>query len=83
MGNKYIFVLVDDFSKYTWTLFIPSKDKVFEEFKALMFLLMNTLKLPLVAIRSDHGSEFQNAEFLEFCRTHGVSHNFSAPMTPQ
>ncbi|XP_019226852.1 PREDICTED: uncharacterized protein LOC109208237 [Nicotiana attenuata] len=29
-GTRYVFVIVDDFSKYTWTLFLGSKDETFE-----------------------------------------------------
>ncbi|XP_070002463.1 uncharacterized protein [Nicotiana sylvestris] len=35
------------------------------------------------SIKSDHGIEFDNAKFDEFCAEHGISHNFSAPRTPQ
>ncbi|KAK0600566.1 hypothetical protein LWI29_016181 [Acer saccharum] len=34
-------------------------------------------------IRSDHGTEFENAKFSEFCDGLGISHEFSAPRTPQ
>ncbi|XP_069143555.1 uncharacterized protein [Solanum lycopersicum] len=34
-------------------------------------------------IRSDHGLEFENSQFLQFCTTNGIEHNFSAPRTPQ
>ncbi|KAK1552751.1 hypothetical protein Q3G72_022904 [Acer saccharum] len=34
-------------------------------------------------IRSDHRTEFENAKFSEFCDGLGISHEFSAPRTPQ
>ena len=30
--NKYILVIVDDFSRYTWVIFLHSKDENFDEF---------------------------------------------------
>ena len=39
--------------------------------------------MKLGAIRSDHGTEFENSLFKAFCEEHGISHNFSAPRTPQ
>lgn len=36
-----------------------------------------------VSIRSEHGREFQNTSFEEFCDEHDISHNFSAPRTPE
>ncbi|XP_075106814.1 uncharacterized protein LOC142179831 [Nicotiana tabacum] len=37
----------------------------------------------IVSIRSDHGTEFDNAKFDEFYVENGISHNFSAPEHPQ
>ncbi|GJR40981.1 retrovirus-related pol polyprotein from transposon TNT 1-94 [Tanacetum coccineum] len=37
-----------------------------------------------MSIRTDHGREFDNeAQFGEFCNANGITHNFSAPRTPQ
>ncbi|GKB97186.1 retrovirus-related pol polyprotein from transposon TNT 1-94, partial [Tanacetum coccineum] len=37
-----------------------------------------------VSIRTDHGREFDNeVQFKEFCNANGITHNFSAPRTPQ
>ena len=35
------------------------------------------------SIRSDHGGEFQNHDFQEFCESNGYNHNFSTPRNPQ
>ncbi|GAU28621.1 hypothetical protein TSUD_55650 [Trifolium subterraneum] len=37
----------------------------------------------IVKIRSDHGKEFENSKFSDFCSSEGISHEFSAPITPQ
>ncbi|KAG9450314.1 hypothetical protein H6P81_010279 [Aristolochia fimbriata] len=37
----------------------------------------------IVRIRSDHGREFENLEFAQFCNDQGITHEFSAPKTPQ
>ena len=44
---------------------------------------MNEKNNTIVSIKSDHGSEFQNQKFEKFCNENGISHNFSAPRTPQ
>ena len=59
-GNRYIFVIVDDFSRYTWTLFLRAKSEVFERFIELVPLLEKSLNLFVKSIRSDHGTEFEN-----------------------
>src|SRR6185295_828043 len=83
IGSKYILVLVDNYSRFTWTIFIRSKSEVFSRFKEQVPLLEKSQNLPLKSIRSDHGIEFENKDFLTFCREHGIEHNFSAPYTPQ
>ena len=32
---------------------------------------------------SNHRKEFENFSFDEYCNLHGISHQFSAPITPQ
>ena len=83
VGSKYVLVLVVDNSRFTWTIFIRSKSEVFIRFKDLAPILEKSQNLPLKSIRSDHGTEFGNKDFLTFCREHEIEHNFSAPYTPQ
>ena len=64
-------------------MFLPFKDETFGEFEVWVRATERKLNLKLVEIRSDHGTEFENALFTEFCQSNGVSHNFSAPKTPQ
>ena len=33
--NRYVFVIVDDFSRYNWTIFMKNKSDTFEQFKIL------------------------------------------------
>ncbi|KAI5315707.1 hypothetical protein L3X38_044883 [Prunus dulcis] len=42
-----------------------------------------TSHLPLVRIRTDHGSEFENFQLLKFCEVMRIKHEFFAPSTPQ
>jgi len=83
-GNYYaLVVVVDDFSRYTWTLFLEIKSEAFSTFKKLAKRLQNSCCSNIIAIRSDHGGEFQNEKFSTFCEKLGIFHNFSAPRTPQ
>ena len=45
--------------------------------------LQNEKRVPIVKIRSDHGKEFENAKFEEFCNEHGIKKEFLALKTPQ
>ena len=62
---------------------IQDVSEAFKEFKKFAVLVQNEKDLKIKAIRSDHGGEFQNELFENFCEEHGISHNFSAPRTPQ
>jgi len=57
-GNHYTIVIVDDFSRYTWTLFLKSKSDAFFAFKKVARRLQNTKNSNIGSIRSDHGEEF-------------------------
>jgi hypothetical protein len=37
----------------------------------------------IMRIRSDHGIEFNNSKFEEFCLSYGLKQEFSSPITPQ
>jgi len=82
-GNYYALVIVDDFSRYTRTLFLESKSDAFSAFKKLARRLQNTKNSSIGSIRSDHGGEFQNEKFNKFCEKMGIMYNFYALRTPQ
>ena len=82
-GKRYVLVIVDDYSRFTWTMFLASKDETFENFIALLKKIEKRVGHSLVSLRSDHGTEFENASFTKFCNEHGVDQNFLAPRTPQ
>ncbi|KAG7584165.1 GAG-pre-integrase domain [Arabidopsis suecica] len=81
-GKKYVFVLVDDFSRYTWVRFIREKSDTADSFRIWALQLINE-RGGIKRIRSDHGGEFQNESMKDFCENHGIAHQFSAPRTPQ
>ena len=83
-GNRYTLVIVDDYSRYTWTRFLSDKTEAFEKFEIFIKMIQNKLECSIVSIRTDHGREFDNeVQFGKFCDENGISHNFSAPRTPQ
>ena len=45
--------------------------------------IQNVKDLKIKTIRSDHGGEFENKQFSDFCNKKGISHNFSFSRTPQ
>ena len=82
-GKRYSLVVVDDYTRFTWVFFLTSKDETSSELIKLFRLVMNEKGEKIKAIRSDHGREFDFSEMDQFCTDNGISHNFSAPRTPQ
>ncbi|GJV71095.1 retrovirus-related pol polyprotein from transposon TNT 1-94 [Tanacetum coccineum] len=83
-GNRYTLVIVDDYSRYTWTRFLKDKTEAFDQFEIFSKKIQNQLGCIIVSIRTDHSREFDNeVQFREFCDANGITHNFLAPRTPQ
>ncbi|GJW57958.1 retrovirus-related pol polyprotein from transposon TNT 1-94 [Tanacetum coccineum] len=83
-GNRYTLVIVDDYSRYTWTRFLKNKTEAFDQFEIFSRKIQNQLGCSIVSIRTDNGREFDNeVQFGEFCNANGITHNFSTPRTPQ
>ncbi|XP_070050424.1 uncharacterized protein [Nicotiana tomentosiformis] len=80
-GKKYNFVIVNDYSRFTRTLFLRTKDETFPVFIAFVKQIQVKMSHNVVSIRSNHDTEFDNAKFDELCAENGISHNFSAPRT--
>ena len=45
-GNKYGFIIVDDYTRYTWVFFLVDKSDVFATFKSFVKGIHNELKQP-------------------------------------
>ena len=81
-GKRYIMVVVDDFSRYSWVEFLREKSKACEKMEKLCKRLQNEKGVPIIKIRSDHGKEFENVNFEAFCNEYGINKEFLAPKTP-
>ncbi|KAJ9556204.1 LOW QUALITY PROTEIN: hypothetical protein OSB04_010818 [Centaurea solstitialis] len=81
--KKYMLVLVDEFSRFTWLEFLRPKsdaaDRIIAFIKRIQVLLGRRVK----KLRSDNGTKFRNAKLQSFLEDVGISHNFSAVRTPQ
>ncbi|GJV92273.1 retrovirus-related pol polyprotein from transposon TNT 1-94, partial [Tanacetum coccineum] len=82
-GKKYILVIVDDYSRFTWVKFLRSKDEtpefVINFLKQIQVGLNKTVKY----IRTDNGTEFVNQVMSKYYEGVGIFHQKSVPRTPQ
>lgn len=65
-GKRYVFVIVDDFSRYTWVIFLYSKDEVFDDFVNFAKKVQRVSGHKIKHLRSDHGTEFENSSLMIF-----------------
>ncbi|GJS97460.1 retrovirus-related pol polyprotein from transposon TNT 1-94 [Tanacetum coccineum] len=82
-GKKYILVIVDDFSRYTWTLFLRSKDETPEVLKDFLTMIQRNLQALVISVRTDRGTEFLNKTLNAFFKQEGIEHQTSTPRTPE
>jgi transposase InsO family protein len=80
--NKHGFVIVDDFTRYTWVAFIVDKSDVFVTFNTFIKRVQNEFKTIIKKMRSDNRSEFKNTKIVELCDEYGIRHQCSAKYTP-
>ena len=79
-GKRYIMVVVDNFTRYTWVILLRSKSDAPKHIKVLYTRLQNEKSLKIDWIQSDHGKEFENSYMESFCTRSGISQEFSAPI---
>nr|GEW79436.1 zf-CCHC domain-containing protein/DUF4219 domain-containing protein/UBN2 domain-containing protein [Tanacetum cinerariifolium] len=78
-GNRYTLVILDDYSRYTWTRFLKDKTEAFDQFEIFSKKIQSQLGCTIVSMRTDHGREFDNeVQFGEFCIANGYSQNSKA-----
>ncbi|KAJ9566358.1 hypothetical protein OSB04_002324 [Centaurea solstitialis] len=82
-GRKYILVIVDDFSRYTWTKFLKTKDETSSLIINFIKAVQVQLKLPVQTVRTDNGTEFKNTVLKSFYNSFGITQTFSAARTPE
>jgi len=60
-GKKHGFVIVDDFSRFTWVVFLKHKNDSFKAFQTFCKKVQNEKETNIIFVRSDHGEEFENS----------------------
>ncbi|KAJ9555500.1 hypothetical protein OSB04_010114 [Centaurea solstitialis] len=71
--RKYVLVIVDDFSRYTWVNFLRSKDGAPDIIISFIKNVQVRLQLPVQVIRTDNRTEFKNRtlDSIKFFRVFG------------
>ncbi|GJW58954.1 retrovirus-related pol polyprotein from transposon TNT 1-94 [Tanacetum coccineum] len=82
-GKRYILVIVDDYSRFTWVRFLRTKDEAPEAIIKCIKNIQVRLNATVRNVRTDNGTEFVNQTLREFYENVGISHQTSVARTPQ
>nr|GEW28149.1 hypothetical protein [Tanacetum cinerariifolium] len=80
-GKKYVLVIVDDYSRYTWTHFLRSKDETPEVLINFLILVQKGLHAQVRTVRTDKGTKFLNKTIHEYFAFKGINHQTSVAQT--
>nr|GEU81387.1 hypothetical protein [Tanacetum cinerariifolium] len=76
-------LVTDDFSRFTWTFFLKTKDETSGILRNFITEIENLKELKVKIIRCDNEGEFKNKEMNDFCSRKGIKREFSNARTPQ
>ncbi|GJR31830.1 zf-CCHC domain-containing protein [Tanacetum coccineum] len=65
-GKRYVLVVVDDYSQYTWVFFLRSKDEASEVIILFIKKTQVSLQLQVHHVQTDNDVEFKNKTLAEF-----------------
>ncbi|KAI3692375.1 hypothetical protein L6452_32189 [Arctium lappa] len=73
-GKKYVLVIVDNYSRYTWVKFLRSKDETPEVLITFLKTTQVNLQKTVKLLRTDNDTEFKNRTVEEYLESVGISH---------
>ncbi|GJZ53199.1 retrovirus-related pol polyprotein from transposon TNT 1-94 [Tanacetum coccineum] len=82
-GRKYLLVIVDEYSRFTWVKFLRSKDEVPEFIITFLKMIQLHLNATVRNIKTDNGTEFVNQTLRAYYEDVRISHQTSIAHTPQ
>ncbi|GJZ93618.1 retrovirus-related pol polyprotein from transposon TNT 1-94 [Tanacetum coccineum] len=77
-GKRYVLVIMDDYSRYTWVHFLRSKDEALEVIKTFLNKIQVLLQAQVIIVRTDNGTEFKNQVLQEYFDSVGISYQASS-----
>nr|GEY58966.1 putative ribonuclease H-like domain-containing protein [Tanacetum cinerariifolium] len=81
--KKYILVIVDDYSRFTWVKFLRSNDETLDFIIKFLKMIQVRLKVPVRRICTDNGTEFVNHMLRDYYKEVGISHETSVARSSQ
>nr|GEZ89390.1 hypothetical protein [Tanacetum cinerariifolium] len=82
-GNKYVLVIVDDYSRYTWTYFLWSKEETPKVLIDFLRLVQRGLYPQFRIVQTDKGTKFLNKTLHAYFASEGIKHQMLVAQTPE
>nr|GEW53348.1 hypothetical protein [Tanacetum cinerariifolium] len=82
-GKKYILVIIDDYSRFTWVKILRSKDETPEIIIKFIQQIQVSLNKTVRYVRTDNGTEFVNHTLTEYYARISIFYQKTVPRTPQ
>nr|GEU84713.1 putative ribonuclease H-like domain-containing protein [Tanacetum cinerariifolium] len=81
--KTYCLGVADDFSRFTWVLFLATMDETLEILKNFIVCIENQMDHKVKKISSENETEFKYRIMNEFSEMKGIRREFSVARTPQ
>ncbi|GJS19757.1 putative ribonuclease H-like domain-containing protein [Tanacetum coccineum] len=81
--KTYCLVVTDNFSRFSWVLFLATKDETSGILKTFITGIENQINHKVKIIICDNGIEFKNNDMYQLCGMKGIKRKFSAARTLQ
>jgi len=82
-GARYFLLFIDYHTRYTMVYTLHQKSETFSKFKEYKALVENYHNGKIMALGSDNGGDYTSTEFSKFLRESGISHEKTAPYSPE
>nr|GEV73376.1 hypothetical protein [Tanacetum cinerariifolium] len=82
-GKKYILVIVNDYSQFTWVKCLRSKDEASDFIIKFLKMIQVQLKVLVCRIQTDNETEFINQTLREYYEQVGISYETSVARSSQ
>ena len=80
--GRYILLLVDDFSRFTWVNFLHHKNEVVQKLQAFKTHVEHTSWKSIKVLRVDNENRYVDRKLKNFCRIEGIDLQNSPAFSP-
>ncbi|KAH9070516.1 hypothetical protein Ae201684P_002873 [Aphanomyces euteiches] len=82
-GSVYFGTFICNNSTYCWVYLLRKKSEIFDKVVESHAMVKTQFKANIKRLRSDNGREYQNRNFEDYCKAHGILQHFSPAYTPE